>query len=459
MTFNDLNLEYSLRQKLTHVSNAAARVSSEKMQLRISAEQTRKDICNAINHQLSCIRAREQELILSLKKIIAEKERKLCEQQEELNKAISACQQNLESILLEDATVDLVNVMKMLFKLNTIDLRPKETLEICFEFDPSNLRQDIATFGKITTVDHQSKIAAESLPLDVEHYENGGLLSHKSVLQLASNCEPSTVGIKDIKPTMSDSIIQWLSQTSTPESECDFEITGKEITSLSDSSIEIIGNKENSTATSESLNNRLAEFDCLPQNYWLKNDGKHFDYSFPDLSKLVQNLELENEVQLMSSNETLSNKPINRKRTANEIQAAMFQDDLFANQSFQQPAKKSSRFVFGDVIETIQSSDNQQWLLKSRKFSLPTLYTSPSFNNMDDNDKPMRAENLCLFAEKRMCLQRSFTETNENCKEKLNDLSFWLHKSSGVNNLKIYHGDNFVDGSENFKTFDFGAIR
>uniref|UniRef100_A0A915DG02 Uncharacterized protein n=1 Tax=Ditylenchus dipsaci TaxID=166011 RepID=A0A915DG02_9BILA len=91
---NGNNFEHCLRQKLTSMENSIARIYSIKSQLRNSADQTRKDISNAIDHQLQCIRAREQELLFNLEDIMAKKELMLCEQQEKLNQAIEYAIEN-----------------------------------------------------------------------------------------------------------------------------------------------------------------------------------------------------------------------------------------------------------------------------------------------------------------------------------------------------------------------------
>lgn len=46
----------------------------------------------------------------------------------------------------------------MFFRLNTLDLRPKETSDICVNFDPSDLRRDIAQYGSFTKIDQQAKV-------------------------------------------------------------------------------------------------------------------------------------------------------------------------------------------------------------------------------------------------------------------------------------------------------------
>jgi len=50
--------------------------------------KARRDIIDATDHQLSCVRAREHELILNLENALSLKDHKLCEQQEHLHQAI-----------------------------------------------------------------------------------------------------------------------------------------------------------------------------------------------------------------------------------------------------------------------------------------------------------------------------------------------------------------------------------
>lgn len=95
---------------------AVNQLSSIKAQLRTNAEivgfqifyeikfffQVRKEIATAIGYQLSLVRAREQFLMRNLETILDSKERILCEQQEQLNQAIGACQQSMENAIREN---------------------------------------------------------------------------------------------------------------------------------------------------------------------------------------------------------------------------------------------------------------------------------------------------------------------------------------------------------------------
>jgi hypothetical protein len=280
------NFEHCLRQKLTSMENSVARIYAVKSQLRNSAEQTRKDISNAIDHQLQCIRAREQELLFKLEAILAEKEQKLCEQQEQLNKAIGACQQSLNCVLRNNE-IDSMSVQNMLLKTNTIDLRPKETPNITFEFDPSDLRRDIASFGNIATEDVAKTY--ESLPVDVEHYEDGtDLLSHKSVLRLnpSSGSTPTPKGDIPLlqqnpssKTPLSQSINFWLyqmKQANLDNLDDDFEYVRDRV--ASGSSFEVLNNSPSSdSAVSKSnpedaFNAHFTELRSTPVDFWLKRD-------------------------------------------------------------------------------------------------------------------------------------------------------------------------------------------
>uniref|UniRef100_A0A915E0Z5 Uncharacterized protein n=1 Tax=Ditylenchus dipsaci TaxID=166011 RepID=A0A915E0Z5_9BILA len=309
-------------------TNMNARIYSIKSQLRNSADQTRKDISNAIDHQLQCIRAREQELLFNLEDIMAKKELMLCEQQEKLNQAIGACQQSLECVLSRNNTIDSSSVQNMLLRMNSIDLRPKENSNILFEFDPSDLRRNISTFGCIIAGDEPK--ALESLPLDVEHYDEDAnfhtsALTHKSVLRLhpTSNnflsAEKSPVSKKQLTP-FSESINFWLSQMKPPTTALDceeeFDYIRDRITSMSGSSFEVVNNASNDKSKNapakpdEIFSVHFSEINNLPSDFWLNKSmlksqikpanpltPKGSSYAtrapLPELSKLIKEIKLD----------------------------------------------------------------------------------------------------------------------------------------------------------------------
>jgi len=69
----------------------------------------------------------------------------------------------------------------MLFRLNTVDLRVRENSHVAFEADTLELRHAVAEFGRIVC-DHRFP-ANESLPLELEEYEDDDLLQHKSIMR------------------------------------------------------------------------------------------------------------------------------------------------------------------------------------------------------------------------------------------------------------------------------------
>lgn len=42
--------------------------------------------------------------------------------------------------------------------MNGLEQKPKESPDLYFEYDPSDLRRDIATFGRVVAIDGQSKV-------------------------------------------------------------------------------------------------------------------------------------------------------------------------------------------------------------------------------------------------------------------------------------------------------------
>ncbi|KAI1733195.1 nuclear receptor coactivator 4 [Ditylenchus destructor] len=394
------NLEHCLRQKLTSMENSIARIYSIKSQLRNSAEQARKDISNAIDHQLSCVRAREQELLFQLEQIMAKKEQKLCEQQEQLNKAIGACQQSLECILRNAANTDAMNVQNSLLKMNAIDLRPRESPNILFEFDPSDLRRSISTFGRLTA-DERPK-AQESLPLDVEHYhEDDVLLSHKSVLRLHPTSPNFQISSKSAKQNLvnsksvpfSESINFWLSQMKTPvttlEGEKEIDCLRDRIASLSGSSFEVVSSpsdfNQNSTEPTQPFDIHFSEINRLPADFWLKKDSdmlgnpliedeeSQISTAKQDLSKLMKQVKLED----LSSNDNKRKRTVETRQVMNECQDRIPQDNTVTD------------FEFEKVIRSIQLSDDDNWLLVQQNCSPPSdvlphavLQTSHSAENV-----------------------------------------------------------------------------
>ncbi|KAI6222459.1 hypothetical protein M3Y99_01492900 [Aphelenchoides fujianensis] len=172
------SLESRLKNRLMYMENASARLTSLKSELRKNADLARRDIATAAGHQICCIRAREQQLLGQLGTMVDAKEQKLSKQQENLSKAIGACQRSLELLQTRN---DVHQANDILMKYNAVPMRPRENPHVVFECDPTECRRAISRLGAVL-VDEKVK-TYDSLPSDGEQAEDAAL-AQKSVTQL-----------------------------------------------------------------------------------------------------------------------------------------------------------------------------------------------------------------------------------------------------------------------------------
>lgn len=175
------NLEHRLKQKLMLFENAVARLASMKAELRANSDQVRRDLSQSIQHQIGCLKAREQEILGQLEDIIAEKEEDFSAQQDVLSKAIGACQNSLEC--LKENNVSTNTIHATLIRLNALNIKPHGNPNVSFEADPTACRLATSSFGELCSEPHQQ---LESLPMDMEMYEDD-LHIHKSVMMPRTN--------------------------------------------------------------------------------------------------------------------------------------------------------------------------------------------------------------------------------------------------------------------------------
>uniref|UniRef100_A0A1I7XUA6 COS domain-containing protein n=1 Tax=Heterorhabditis bacteriophora TaxID=37862 RepID=A0A1I7XUA6_HETBA len=190
MSMQGRSLEHGLAQKLMMMENAAARIASVKAHLKSNADQVKKEIGDVISQQLSLIRAREQELLSELDAVFSYKENTLSRQQQQLHQKIGSCQQALESVRKGDRPANAVDV---LLRISHIDMSPRENSRLAFESDSIELRATLATFGIIHTIFEQGSgpmvdesRPGESLPLEMEDYDDDFAMAHKSVMRLSN---------------------------------------------------------------------------------------------------------------------------------------------------------------------------------------------------------------------------------------------------------------------------------
>jgi hypothetical protein len=150
----------------------------------------RKDITSCFSQQLSLLRAREEELQSKLDWAVTRKEAALSDRQHALHQSIGSCQQALESVRKDGGCPQ--NAVDVLMRLSHTDVIPRDVGRVEFEKDALSLRSSLASFGAIRSVDNKkgTPLSGDSLPREIEEYEDDLAMSHKSVMRLGS--APST---------------------------------------------------------------------------------------------------------------------------------------------------------------------------------------------------------------------------------------------------------------------------
>ncbi|KAH7731057.1 Nuclear receptor coactivator 4 [Aphelenchoides avenae] len=371
--------EHILRQKSTSLENAAARLTAIKSHLRVNSEQVRKDISTAVSHQLACLRAREQELLSQLENVVRTKEQLLTEQQEQINQAIGACKQGLECIALNKTNPS--NVQEMLFRLNSMDLRPRDNSRVTFEFDPSDVRRAVSSFGQVVTTNFVQM--SESLPLDVEEYEEESTMAHKSVMRLPSGNDD----LPRNRMLAKGMLYNWPGFTKAPSpADDDFEVIRNRSSSVASSSVDTLSLCENVEAVNYFPKN-LENIMRSPVERWLRPTAPavcsglpgQIPKSVPTSNQLPANFysrsivpelsDLMEQMRVASSTQHLSQPANERKRLSDDWQPTAI-------------AAKKQQVDFGTVITSILESDSSQWLSKAK--------TSKSTSSERKSENPVR---------------------------------------------------------------------
>ena len=238
----------------------------------------------------------------------------------------------------------------LVFRLNVMDLRPRTNSHLVFKCDPSDMRRAIYNFGQVVS-DPTVKDRADCFPLDVDDFEDGASLAHKSVHRIP----PMSFDPPEAAPT---SVHDWLSHVKAVRTDSDsdgFEVIRNRLNSESASSIEIIskGDRENDFEGLESLR--------LPMDQWLQKPNKN------NQTVLPQNI--------------FPGLKRGSPKSDQVIEETMrYLTQQFSNQSFGEPADKKRRsvdetkdFEFGRVISSIVSSKSDEWLSKENKESEMTV--------------------------------------------------------------------------------------
>jgi len=212
-------LENQLRQKLIQFEHSLARISDTRKHLRDNADLVKSEIRATFGSQLTQMRRREQQLLETLDTVASVKDGILSEQQDQLHQALGACMQGLEwyQTAVEDmkesrlSSIDTVehHINDVLKKLSVIDIKPRETAVLSFEADSLALRKAISSFGHVRTVKSTSAKSFESLPAQLEDYDDEDAvhsLLHKAVNRQGKNATTVFVG----RPALSNDPKDWL---------------------------------------------------------------------------------------------------------------------------------------------------------------------------------------------------------------------------------------------------------
>ncbi|KIH60109.1 hypothetical protein ANCDUO_09645 [Ancylostoma duodenale] len=167
-----------------------------------------------MSQQMLLVRAREQELLDEIDVIMNHKERTLEHQQQTLYRNIWECKQALEKVREGGSTTGAAEV---LFRIGHVEVASRESAYVSFESDAIGLRSRLMSFGTIRTSSRHDDInrvlfntreptPGESLPMEMEEYDDDALMAHKSVLRMRSNPSSST----NMSRQQVESVRRWL---------------------------------------------------------------------------------------------------------------------------------------------------------------------------------------------------------------------------------------------------------
>ncbi|RCN30546.1 hypothetical protein ANCCAN_23677 [Ancylostoma caninum] len=342
------SLEHGLAQKLMIMENAAARVATLRAQLRTNIDQARKEVRAVMSQQMLLVRAREQELLDEIDVIMNHKERTLEHQQQTLYRNIWECKQELEKVREGGSTTGAAEV---LFRIGHVEVASRESAYVSFESDAIGLRSRLMSFGTIRTSSRHDDVnrptPGESLPMEMEEYDDDALMAHKSVLRMRSNPSSSS----NMSRQQVESVRRWLKKIPSGPGALDADVS----TIMAE--FDVI---KNSTPEAEAESSDSASsFDLVAQD-----SGTPAAPTTP--AENILSAEFINTLQQPLSSWLMRIMPKERQKV---------QVDTSVKDVVEEPLRPMKRphscgdirrhYAFQDVISNIRNSSNDTWILGS----------------------------------------------------------------------------------------------
>lgn len=226
-----------------------------------------------------------------------------------------------------------------------MDLRPHTNSHLLFKCDPSDMRRAVYNFGQVIS-DPSFKDRTDCCLMNIEDYEDGASLAHKSVHRLHRNSNAFSEFSADSIPTPISEWLQSLNINKTDNESDDFEIIRNRFNSESASSIEVVPKSDTDKETQHEL-----EILQLPMDQWLSNKSNSRS------NQLSQNI--------------LPGLKRGSARSDHVIEQTM---KYLANTSKLEPDEKRIKletkpknFEFEKVIGNIVNSKSDEWLATKNK--------------------------------------------------------------------------------------------
>ncbi|EYB92953.1 hypothetical protein Y032_0188g1154 [Ancylostoma ceylanicum] len=366
------SLEHGLAQKLMIMENAAARVATLRAQLRTNIDQARKEVRAVMSQQMLLVRAREQELLDEIDVIMNHKERTLEHQQQTLYRNIWECKQALEKVREGGSTTGAAEV---LFRVGHVEVASRESAYVSFESDAIGLRSRLMSFGTIRTSSRHDDVnrptPGESLPMEMEEYDDDALMAHKSVLRMRSNPSSST----NMSRQQVESVRRWLKKIPSGPGALDADVS----TIMAE--FDVI---KNSTPEAEAESSDSASsFDLVAQE-----NGTPAAPATP--AENILSAEFINTLQQPLSSWLMRIMPKERQKVETNVKDVV-----------EEPVRPMKRphscgdirrhYGFQDVISNIRNSSNDTWILGSEPVKKTRTEQQPIFNK----EEPSTSEQEC----------------------------------------------------------------